>query len=93
MTLDRNLSHSHVAYFDLGAVTYGMVLAAWDRGVGCVINGQGISQSDVVRQFSNIPEDQIIMITVAMGWPLDDFPANDVQSQRRPVDEVVTFVD
>ncbi|MEM7092209.1 MAG: nitroreductase [Actinomycetota bacterium] len=92
VTLDANLAHSHVCYFDLGAVTYGMVLAAWDRGVGCVINGQGISQSDVVREYSNIPEDQLIMITVAMGWPLEDFPANDVQSARRPVDEVVTFV-
>ena len=93
VTMDENLRHSHVAYFDLGAVTYGMVLAAWDRGVGCVINGQGISQSDVVRAHANIPENEIITITVAMGWPLDDFPANDVQSHRRPVDDVVTFVD
>ena len=92
VTLDRELGHSHVSYFDLGAVTYGMVLAAWDRGVGCVVNGQGISQSDVVRRYSGIPEDEIIMITVAMGWPLDDFAANDVQSDRRPVDQVVTFV-
>lgn len=92
-TIDRNLSDSTVAYFDLGAAVYGMVLAAWDRGVGAVINGQGISQSSVVRAHGNIPDDQIIVITVAMGYPADEFPANDVRSRRRPVDEVVTFTD
>ncbi|MEM9656336.1 MAG: nitroreductase family protein, partial [Actinomycetota bacterium] len=91
-TIDRDLEHSTVAYFDLGAAVYGMVLAAWDRGLGTVINGQGISQSSVVRAHANIPEDQIIVITVAMGWPADDFPANDVQSTRRPVDDIATYV-
>ncbi len=92
-TIDRDLAHSTVAYFDLGAAVYGMVLAAWDRGVGAVINGQGISQSSVVRAHGNIPEDEIIVITVAMGYPADEFPANDVRSRRRPVDDVVTFTD
>ncbi len=92
-TIDRNLTHSTVAYFDLGAAVYGMVLAAWERGVGSVINGQGISQSSVVRANGNIPEDQIIVITVAMGYPADGFAANDVKSRRRPVDDVVTFTD
>lgn len=92
-TIDRNLDESTVAYFDLGAAVYGMVLAAWDRGIGSVINGQGISQSSVVREHGNIPEDQLIVITVAMGYPLDDFAANDVRSERRPVDQVVTYVE
>jgi nitroreductase len=69
-----------------------MVLAAWERGLGTVINGQGISQSSVVRAHGNIPEDEIIVITVAMGYPADGFAANDVQSVRRPVAEVVTYV-
>ena len=81
-----------VSHFDCGAVTYGLVLAAWDRGLGTVINGQGIMQSAVVREFANIPEDQVIMTCVAMGWPDDEFVANDVKSHRRPVDEVATFI-
>lgn len=91
-TIDRDLEHSTVAYFDLGQFVYGMVLAAWDRGIGSVINGQGISQSSVVREHANIPEDEIIVITVAMGYPADDFPANDVESLRRPTSEIVTYV-
>ena len=68
-----------------------MVLAAWDRGVGAVINGQGIMQSSVVREHAQIPDDQLIVITVAMGFPADDFAANDVVSERRPVSEIASY--
>jgi nitroreductase len=90
--IDRDLEDSTEAYFDLGQAVYGIVLAAWDRGLGCVINGQGIMQSAVVREHANIPEDQLIVITVAMGYPADDFPANDVETERRATDEIVTYV-
>jgi hypothetical protein len=66
---------------------------AWSKGVGCVINGQGIAQSPVVREHAQIPENQVIMSCVAMGFPDESFSANDVVSRRRPVDEVVTFLD
>ena len=71
-----------VCHFDLGALCYGIVLAAWDRGLGSVINGQGITRSDIVREVADIPEDQVIMTCVAMGYPDDDFPANAVRSDR-----------
>ena len=90
--IDRELEDSTEAYFDLGQFVHAMVLAAWDRGVGCVINGQGIMQSTVVRTEANIPEDQLIVITVAMGYPMDDFPANDVVSERRSVEEIATYL-
>ena len=64
---------------------------AWDRGIGAVINGQEISQSSVVREHANIPDDQII-VTVAIGYPTDDFPANDIKSERRPTDDIVNYI-
>jgi nitroreductase len=92
VTYDRSLELATVGHFDLGAVTYGLVLAAWERGLGTVINGQGIMQSDVVRAHANIPEDEIIMTCVAMGYPLDDFAANDVKAPRVPAERLVSFV-
>ena len=73
-------------------MTNALVNAAWSRGLGCVINSQGIMQSPVVREHAGIAEDQVIMICVAMGWPDDSFPANPVVSQRKSVDEAVVFV-
>ena len=90
---DRDLEPGGtIAHFDLGAVTFGLVLAAWSRGLGCVINGQGIMQSPVVREVAKIPEDQVILTCVALGWPDDSFPANAVVSRRRSAEQVARFV-
>ena len=92
VTYDRSIHGGDIAPFDCGAVTNALVNAAWSKGLGCVINSQGIMQSPVVREHAKIPEDQVIMICVAMGWPDESFPANAVVSKRKLVDEAATFV-
>ena len=92
VTVDKALADDTVAHFDCGAATYGLVLAATSKGLGCVINGQGIMQSSVVREHANIPEDEVIMTCVAMGWPNTEFVANDVVSRRAANDETASFV-
>ncbi|KKI18514.1 nitroreductase family protein [Sphingomonas sp. Ag1] len=92
ITYDRVLLGSDIAPFDCGAVTTALVNAAWSRGLGCVINSQGIMQSPVVREHAGIPDDQVIQTCVAMGWPDDSFPANAVVSRRKPVSEAARFV-
>lgn len=89
---DRSLLSNTIAHFDTGAMTYGLVLAAWAKGLGAVINGQGIMQSPVVREVAQIPEDQIILTCVALGWPDDDFVANSVVSRRRPISNTTRFL-
>ena len=92
LTYDRILDPGAVCHFDLGALCYGLVLAAWDRGLGSVINGQGITRSDIVREVAAIPEEEVIMTCVAMGYPDDSFPANAVRSDREPNGDFVRYV-
>lgn len=92
VTYDRSIHGGDIGPFDCGAVTNALVNAAWSRGLGCVINSQGIMQSPVVREHAGIPDDEVIMICVAMGYPDDSFPANAVVSHRKSVDEAVRFV-
>jgi len=92
ITVDKALADDTIAHFDCGAATYGLVLAAWSKGLGSVINGQGIMQSSVVRENANIPEDEVIMTCVAMGYPSEEFVANDVKSRRVANDQVASFV-
>ncbi|MBT4009782.1 MAG: nitroreductase [Actinobacteria bacterium] len=92
VTLDKELADDTIAHFDCGAATYGLVLAATSKGLGCVINGQGIMQSSVVREHGNIPEDEVIMTCVAMGWPDPDFVANDVVSRRAANEDIASYV-
>ena len=92
VTFDANLKDDDISKFDCGAAVNGLVNAAWLKGLGAVINSQGIMQSPVVRKYANIPDDQVIMICVAMGYPDENFPANKVVSKRRDVEEVATFI-
>lgn len=92
LTYDKNLEPAGITQFGLGALAYGIVLAAWDLGLGCVINGQGIMQSDVVHEHANIPDDEAIMICIALGYPDDDFAANDVRSVRADNSDFVKYI-
>lgn len=92
ITFDKSIEGNDIAPFDCGAVTNALVNAAWSKGLGCVINSQGIMQSPVVREHAGIPDDQVIMMAVAMGYPDESFPANAVVSNRKTVDEAATFV-
>lgn len=92
ITVDRELANDTIAHFDCGAATYGLVLAAWSKGLGTVINGQGIMQSSIVRENANMPADQVIMTCVAMGYPDEEFVANHVQSRRATDGAVASFV-
>lgn len=92
LTYDRLLDPGATCHFDLGALSYGIVLAAWDRGLGTVVNGQGITRSDIVRDVARIPEDEVIMTCIAMGYPDDEFSANAVKSKREPNDGFVRYI-
>jgi nitroreductase len=92
LTYDKYLEPAAISQFDIGAVSYGICLAAWERGLGTVINGQGIMQSDVVRKHAGIPDDQCIMICIAMGYPDEAFSANAVKSVRADNSDFVRYV-
>ncbi|WP_228898156.1 nitroreductase [Acidovorax sp. Leaf73] len=92
VTYDRVLDGSDDTFFDCGAVATALVNVAWSRGLGCVINSQGIMQSPVVRKHAGIADDQVIVKSIALGWPDETFPANAVISERKSVAEASIFV-
>ena len=92
LTYEKILEPAAIGQFDLGAVSYGICLAAWERGLGTVINGQGVMQTPVVREYANIPDSQNILTCIAMGYPDDEFSANRVKSLRADQEDFVNFV-
>jgi nitroreductase len=92
LTYDKILEPAAIGQFDLGAISYALCLAAWERGLGTVINGQGVMQTPVVREHAKIPDDQNILTCIAMGYPNDDFSANSVKSRRAEIGDFVSFV-
>ena len=73
-------------------MTYGLVVAAWGKGLGAVINGQEIMQSPVVREAAIIPKDQVILTCVALCLPDEEFVANSLVSHRRSIENVTRYL-
>ncbi len=92
LTYDRILEPGITPLFDLGALSFGIVLAATARGLGAVVNGTGINRSDIVREVAGIPEEEVITVCIALGYPDESFPANQVRSDREPNDVFVRYL-
>jgi nitroreductase len=92
ITCDRAVDGCDDTPFDCGAVATALVNAAWSFSLGAIINSQGIMQSPVVRENAGIPDDQVIVKAIALGWPDESFPANAVVSERKSVAEASRFI-
>lgn len=87
---DRALTES-TPLLDIGAVMQTICLAALHYGIATCIEDQGVMYPGVLRRFAGIPESKRIIISIAVGYPDWDFPANKVESSRESVDNITTW--
>lgn len=90
ISTDNELGESS-SFFDCGALTQTICLAALSFGLGTCIVGQGVMFPEVVRSFTGIPASQRLVIGIALGYPDRDFPANKLRSKREPIDNTVSW--
>ena len=90
LSVDKSLGDS-MAVFAIGTIVQTICLAALDYGLGTCIEDQGIRFPEVVRKFTHIPESKRLIISIAIGYPDWDFPANKAESTREPLENVVTW--
>ncbi len=88
---DRALSE-HGPLLDVGAVMQNICLAALNFGLGTCIEDQGVLYPEVVREMAGIPDTKRIIISIAIGYPDPDFPANRVHTKREDADNLTTWV-
>jgi nitroreductase len=81
------------ALFDAGAFTHGLCLAAASLGLGTVILAALARYPDQVRAVVPIPEDQELVIGVALGHPDPQAPVNVFRSERRSLPEMLATFD
>jgi nitroreductase len=78
-------------YLDVGSVMQNICLAALHYGLYTCIENQGITYSDGLREITGIPDSKRLMAAVAMGYPDWEFPANKVESDREPIDNIINW--
>ena len=76
LSMDKSLDGSLMSLLDMGAIMQSICLVALNYGLGTCIEDQGVMFPEVARKYTGIPEPRRIIISIAIGYPDWDFPAN-----------------
>ncbi len=79
--------------FDLGAITYGICLAAHALGLGTCIEAQLARHPDLIRQHLDLPASHKIVAGIALGYPDLKAPGNAFRTDREPLEHFVRWVE
>ncbi|MDR1049551.1 MAG: nitroreductase family protein [Deltaproteobacteria bacterium] len=81
------IDNQYFARGDLGAVTYGLTLAAQSEGLGtCIV---GMFDRPKLREMLDISKDKSIFLLVAVGYPENAQVRN---KARKPLEEIARFL-
>ncbi len=81
------------ALLDCGLILQTIALLAAEQGLGTCIMAGGIVFPDVVRKYALIPPDRVLVMGMAIGYPVKDHPSNLFRSQRAKPEEFIQWVD
>jgi nitroreductase len=88
-----NRELQHVDSLGVGMFLQTFLLGLTARGLGSCVQMLIAGFPDVVRDVLAIPERYEILCGLAIGYPVEDFPANNLDIARKPIEESVVFVD
>ena len=80
------------ASFDTGAFVQNVCLAAHDHGLGTCIVATVIRYPDLLRRLLPDADGMRFVVSVTLGHPVADAPANTFARSRADLDELVTWV-
>jgi len=80
------------ASFDTGSFVQNVCLAAYDRGLGTCIVATVIRYPELLRRLLPNAEGMRFVVSVTLGFPVADSPANTFERSRADLDEIVTWV-
>lgn len=87
--MDRNLTA--YSMFDLGALSQSIMLAAQEYGLDTAPAIMLVQYPDLIRSTLAIPEEQAIVLGIALGYGDSSSIHNQHRTARRPIQEVATL--
>jgi nitroreductase len=78
-------------FSDLGIFLQSIMLLARERGLHTCPQEAWSLWGKSIREFTNIPEDELIFCGISLGYAAPDAAINDLYTGRSPVDEFATF--
>jgi hypothetical protein len=84
---------NHYSLLDCGLILQTIALLAVEQGLGTCIMAGAVFYPEVVRKYAQIPPERILVMGMAIGYPIKDHPANLFRSQRGNPEEFIQWVD
>jgi len=91
LAADESLDPTRAAS-DIGGIAQTICLVAQKYGLGTCIASQGVLYADIVKQLTKIPKTKKIYWCITIGYPDWDFPANQVKTDREPLQVNTTWL-
>lgn len=90
-TVDRRLTSGHAVWTDLGSFMHGIMLAARHYGLDTCAQQAFARYHKIIRWHLPIGEQEILVCGMSMGYADTAHPANQLVTERDPIDAFTTF--
>lgn len=77
--------------YDCGSVVQNIMLLAVNYGLGTIAQAMAVVYPDIIRKELGIPDDKLIALGIAIGYPDWDNEINKGTRDREPLDEITKF--
>jgi nitroreductase len=77
--------------YDCGSAVENIMLLATNYGLGTIAQAMAVVYPDIIRKELGIPEDKLIALGIAIGYPDLKNPINKDWRDREPLDNVAKF--
>lgn len=89
VTIDRAMGKG--GFMDLGMSLMGFLLAAEAQGLGATGIGALANYGPTVHRLLALPEDEMVVCGIALGWPDPEAPENAFRTERAALAEYASF--
>ncbi len=79
------------AMYDCGSAVQNIMLLATNYGLGTIAQAMAVVFPDIIRKELGIPEDKLIALGIAVGYPDNKNPINKDRRDREPLDTIAKF--
>jgi nitroreductase len=77
--------------YDSGAAVENIMLAATNYGLGTIAQAMAVAYPDIIRKELGIPDDKLIALGIAIGYPDKDDPAYQFRAPKEPLETMARF--
>jgi nitroreductase len=90
-TIDRSLQQG--SWLDYGIFLQSLMLAANDAGLATCAQAAWRHYHDIIRSLFAVPENEIVVCGMSLGYADMDAPANKLVTEREPVEGFTRFIE